>query len=203
MDHGAWSRAGARGLAASGWDTVRLRGVPEHSPESDPFAAIEESHARDYMLRNVQQHLVSLSAQADLKASIVMTVSALLIGGAATAVDKRHAALWIVVPFVVVLAVALVWAVLAIVPRKGPPRTSVDPLFFGDIASMPLTEYREHMLLILSDDAVLYRAIVDNLHDHSKFLLTQKYRPLGASYTWFLAAFVVAPLGLLARELFG
>ena len=177
--------------------------MPEHSPESDPFAAIEESHARDYMLRNLQQHLVSLSAQADLKASVVMTVSALLIGGAATAVDKKHSALWIVVPFVVVLAVALVWAVLAIVPRKGPARSSVDPLFFGDIASMQLPEYRERMVELLTDDAVLYRAIVDNLHEHSKFLLAQKYKPLGASYMWFIAAFVAAPFGLIARELFG
>ncbi len=184
--------------------TFRLRGVTETTettqPE-DPFAAIEDSHAADYMLRNVQQHLVSLSAQADLKASVVMTVSALLMGAAATGADK-DVTLWGIVPFSIALAVTLLWSVLAIVPRKGAPRPQTDLLFFGDIANLSLREYQVRMAELLTNDGSLYRAMVDNLHDHSVFLVKEKYRYLRHSYLWFMFAFLAGAAGIVADQLF-
>ena len=175
--------------------------MTETAETDDPFAAVEERHAADYMLRNVQQHLVSLSAQGDLKASVVMTVSALLIGAAAPA--ARDVTLWGVVPFVVVLSVALLWAVLSIMPRTGKPRTQADLLFFGDIATLSLGEYEARMAELIRDDRSMYRAMVHNLHEHSAFLVRQKYRYLRHSYLWFMLSFVAGAVGIAANRLFG
>jgi hypothetical protein len=175
--------------------------VTETAQNDDPFTGIQESHAADYMLRNVQQHLVSLSAQADLKASVVMTVSALLMGAAATGADKK-VTLWGIVPFSIGLAVTLLWSVLAIMPRKGSPREKDDLLFFGDIANLSRRNYQERMAALLTDDGGLYQAMVDNLHDHSVFLVKEKYRYLRHSYLWFMLAFLAGAVGIVADQLF-
>lgn len=170
--------------------------------QADPFEGVEERHAADYALRNTQQHLVSLSSQADLKASIVMTVSALLMSIAAARAENDHM-LWGIVPFICVLAVALLWAVLAIVPGKGGPRAKPDLLFFTDVAGMSRDEYAARVAALFRDDHGLYRAMVDNLHDHSVFLVQHKYRYLRFAYLWFCLAFVAGALGVVAKQLVG
>ena len=169
----------------------------------DPFESVEERHAADYALRNTQQHLVQLSAQADLKASIVMTVSALLIGVAAARASNDDM-LWGIVAFATVLAGALLWAVLAIMPGKGGPRNRPDLLFFTD-ARLPLaaTTTRSGWRRCSATTAGLYRAMVDNLHDHSVFLVRHKYRYLRFAYMWFMAAFVAGAAGVALKQLVG
>lgn len=169
---------------------------------SSPFEDVAERHAADYALRNTQQHLVQLSAQADLKASIVMTVSAVLIGVAGARASNDDV-LWGVIAFVVVLSVALLFAVLAIVPGKGGPRARPDLLFFNDAAELPREEYAERMAALIDTDGALYRAMVDNLHDHSVFLVRHKYRYLRYAYLWFCTAFAAAAVGIVAQQLFG
>lgn len=168
----------------------------------DPFASVEERHAADYALRNTQQHLVQLSAQADLKASIVMTVSAVLIGVAAARASNDDM-LWGIVAFAIVLAGALLWAVLAIMPGKGGPRNRPDLLFFTDAAALSRDDYAQRMANLLGDDGRLYRVMVDNLHDHSVFLVQHKYRYLRFAYMWFMAAFVAGAAGIVLRQFVG
>lgn len=168
----------------------------------DPFADVEERHAVDYALRNTQQHLVQLSAQADLKASIVMTVSALLISVAAARASNDDM-LWGIVAFVALLAVALLWAVLAIVPGKSGVRAQPDLLFFTDAAALSRDAYAARMAELFADDHRLYRAMVDNLHDHSLFLVEHKYRYLRYAYFWFVCAFIAGAAGVAAKQLLG
>jgi hypothetical protein len=179
-----------------------IAAVRESAEGSVALVGIDERHAADYALRNLQQHLVQLSAQADLKASIVMTVSAVLIGvGAARA--SNDDLLWGLIGFVIVLAGALLWAVLAIVPGKGGPRVLPDLFFFADIAAMSREEYSQRVTATLAEEGRLYRAMIDNLHDHAAFLVQHKYRYLRYSYAWFAAAFVVGALGVIAKQIFG
>lgn len=169
---------------------------------SDPFDGVEERHAADYALRNTQQHLVQLSAQADLKASIVMTVSALLMSIAAARAGSDDL-LWGVIPFAVVLAGALLWAVLAIVPGKGGARARPDLLFFTDVAGLSRDEYAVRMAALFAEDNRLYRVMVDNIHDHSAFLVHHKYRYLRYAYLWFVSAFAAGAAGIAVGQLVG
>ena len=58
-------------------------------PGGDAFAGVEARGSVDYMLRTTQQQLTDLSGQADLKASIVMTTSAILTSVAAARLDHE------------------------------------------------------------------------------------------------------------------
>src|SRR5262245_16228257 len=95
------------------------------------------------MLRTTQQQLVDLSGQADLKASIVMTTSAILTSVAAARLDHTSVR-WSLVTFMVGVLVAMLCAVLAIIPtfRSRMPRGQVpNPLFFGHFGAMPRADY--------------------------------------------------------------
>jgi hypothetical protein len=131
-----------------------------------------------------------------------MTVSALLMSIAAARAENDDL-LWGVVPFAAVLAGALLWAVLAIVPGKGGARARPDLLFFTDVAGMSRDEYAVRMASLFADEHRLYRAMVDNLHDHSVFLVEHKYRYLRYAYLWFVLAFVAGAAGIVLGQLAG
>src|SRR5262245_50342124 len=104
---------------------------------ANPFDHVEGRSSIDYMLRTVQQQLVDLSGQADLKASIVMTTSAILTSVAAARLEHESVR-WSLVTFMVILLVAMLCAVLAIVPTfrtHAPPSHRINPLFFGDFGA--------------------------------------------------------------------
>jgi Pycsar effector protein len=156
----------------------------------------------DYMLRTVQQQLVDLSGQADLKASIVMTTSAILTSVAAARLE-HDSVRWSLVTFIGILLPALLFAVLAIVPTFRThisPDRRVNPLF-GDFGATSREAYVESMAEVMRTDGDVYRAIVNDIHASGPYLLGHKFRFLRYSYLFFLAAFLVAGLQQLLTEL--
>lgn len=106
------------------------------------------------MLRTAQQQLVDLSGQADLKASIVMTTSAILTSVAAARLGHESVRIALVT-FIVGLLFAMLWAVLALVPSfrtKPVAGGQANPLFFGHFGSMKRSEYFEAMAEVMESD---------------------------------------------------
>jgi Family of unknown function (DUF5706) len=169
----------------------------------DPFAEVEARGSIDYMLRTVQQQLVDFSGQADLKASIVMTTSAILTSVAAARLDHEDVR-WSLVTFMIGLFGAMLCAVFAIVPTFRTRRlagVTPNPLFFGHFGAMRRDEYFDAMVGVLRSDVEVYRAIVRDLHASGAYLLKHKFRYLRLSYVFFLGAFAVAGVQQLVTEL--
>jgi Pycsar effector protein len=177
--------------------------VPLEERRPDPFADVQARGSIDYMLRTTQQQLVDFSGQADLKASIVMTTSALMTSVAAARLE-HEAVRWSLVTFMVGLFGAMLCAVFAVVPTfrsRRPPGVSPNPLFFGHFGAMTRDDYYESMAEVLRSDARVYGAIARDLHASGAYLLQHKFRFLRLSYVFFLSAFAVAALQQLVTEL--
>jgi Pycsar effector protein len=162
--------------------------------QKDAFADVEPRGSIDYMLRTMQQQLVDLSGQADLKASIVMTTSAILTSIAAGRLGHESVR-WSLVTFIVGLVAAMLCAVFSLVPTfstRLPKGQSPNPLFFGHFGSMRRVDYLDAMAELMQSDSAVYRTIVADVYEAGRYLLQHKYRFLRLSYLLFMAAFVVA-----------
>lgn len=170
---------------------------------AEPLADVVARRSVDYMLRNTQQQLVALTGQADLKASIVITASSLVLSISATQWDRESLR-----PGLFFLAAgmlgALICAILAVMPkfrlkREVLPEWPVggNTLFFGDFTRVSPAVWVEHMSHVLADDAQIYEAILLDLYAQGTYLIRMKYRLLRLSYILFLAAFLMMGLAQL------
>ncbi len=187
--------------------------MTEQAPESargDADGVVAEEHGRssvDTLLRNLHQQLVALSAQADIKANILISVSAILISILGTRVDDDRLQASIIT-LLVFLFLALVAAVMAVIPKLPFPRITRRPvspkydlLFFGHFARIPRSQYVEQMSEILASDGSLYRALLENLHNQGTYLVRSKYRWIAIGYLMFMAGFVCSGAVAVAMAL--
>jgi len=105
---------------------------------------------------------------------------------------------------------ALVCAVLVAMPslpirRRRQPRHSADPdlLFFVDIAKLERDEYIRQLGRVLETDAEVYRTLMTDLHNQSRYLLHTKYKYIRWSYMAFLAGLIGAAFTELGLRIAG
>jgi len=171
--------------------------------ERDPLDKVAGRRSVDYLLRNVHDQLVALTGQADLKASIVITASSLVLSISATQWDRDSLR-----PGLVFLAVgmlgALIGAILAVMPKFRLKRElrlewpdGANSLFFGDFTRVSERTWIEHMASILESDEPLYEAVLRDLYQQGDYLIRMKYRLLRIAYVSFLLAFLMMALAQL------
>jgi hypothetical protein len=161
----------------------------------------------DYLLRNVHQQLVQLSVQADLKASVMITSTSIVLSltlAIGEPDEPRPSLIVLAAGIVVTLALAILTLLpklrLTLPRRRGREGDFVpDLLFFGDFARLPRDRYLADMAMLLRSDAEVYRTLAANLHNQGVYLQRHKYRYLRLSYTCFLGTIVVSGLIELAR----
>jgi hypothetical protein len=186
---------------------LTLRPVPTPVADPGPFEGIEGRRSVDYLLRNSQQQLVALGGQADFKASVMITASAIVasVGAAQLGDDALR---WPAVGLLLFIVGALLASVLAVYPKfprhlgtseELPPGFNV--LFFGHYAGIDKDRYLEEMAAIARDDGAIYRAIANDLYDQGVYLVQAKYRYLRVSYTLFLLGFMLAAVTLVVTSI--
>jgi FtsH-binding integral membrane protein len=162
---------------------------------SDRFGSVRGRSSVDNFLRTVQQHHVQLSVMADTKASILITISSIVLTIALSRSNEAHLR-----PALLTIAatalLSLLLAIIAVLPVFGePPRRSGrsrNILFFGHFASMTEDEYMDELEKILTDDASLYEAAVRDIHSLGVYLHRKKYRFLRFAYVALLVGFIIA-----------
>jgi hypothetical protein len=158
----------------------------------------------DTALRNLQQQLVAVTGQADLKASIVITASSITLSLSATRVTDTRLRPGLITLGVFVLA-ALCCAIFSVLPKYQvtgrPPVGQFNPLFFGHAALLDFDEYRLAMHAILQDEEGMYDALLNDLHAQSTYLLRRKFRPLRAAYLLLLVGFIAGGCAQIIAEL--
>jgi hypothetical protein len=172
------------------------------------FADIPERNTGDALLRTTQQHHVSLSVMADTKASIVITVSSIVL---TLSLGKLHdpGLRYSVLILDSFTLLALLLAVLAVLPKYRPFKlatTELPPgfnlLFMGHFAGLSRERFLAEIANSLKTDGSVYCAMANDIYSLGTYLAEHKYRYLRFAYLSFLAGFVLALLAQAWRLVF-
>ena len=162
---------------------------------------------------NYRNH-INLSAIADNKANIMISVNAILVSVLITFLSYRNIGentpqiLLPVVLFLVTGMASLIFAVLSARPKvtmlnqEGTPPEEVrrNVVFFGNFVNLQLDQFEEAMEEVFNDNELLYGNMVRDLYYLGK-VLDKKYRYLSISYNIFMAGFI-ATVGTFLIALF-
>ena len=152
----------------------------------------------DTFLRTVQQHHVQLSLLADTKASILITITSIIVTFAFSRTGDLHYRLALLT-LTAACTIALLLAILAILPnffgnrlRKSKRPESFNILFFGHFARLSQHEFLNEMKVILASDQKLQDAALNDIYTLGVYLYYRKYRYLRFAYAALLIGFLAA-----------
>ncbi|TXB61627.1 Pycsar system effector family protein [Phaeodactylibacter luteus] len=166
--------------------------------------------AQTFFRTNYRNH-INLSAIADNKANIMISVNAILVSVLITFLSYRNIGendpkiLLPVIVFLVTGLASLIFAVLSARPkvtRLNPSGQASEAarqnlVFFGNFVTLELEEYEAAMDELFQDAELLYGNMVRDLYFLGK-VLDKKYRYLSISYTIFMVGFAATVLSFLA-----
>lgn len=171
--------------------------VPEFgSPRAPSDEPGTYGHLLAYLLRTSQQQLVQMSAMADMKANILITTAAIILGIAVARFDdpELRAALTVLSIF---LLAALVLAVLAVLPKAASPQderafeADGNLLFFGHFTAMPEGDFMAQMTRVIERDDTIVQAQLRDIYQSGSYLQNGKFRYLRYAYLSFLAGILL------------
>lgn len=192
--------------------------VEKEEAKDGLFTALEKKDpvrgAQTYFRTNYRNH-INLSAIADNKANIMISVNAILVSVLITFLSYRNIgenAPHILLPVVIFLVTglaSLVFAVLSARPKvtKLNPRGKADSeakrnlVFFGNFVHLPVEEYEAAMDELFQDSSLLYGNMVRDLYYLGQ-VLDKKYRFLSISYNIFMVGFAATVLSFLIALFF-
>ncbi len=162
--------------------------------------------AQTFFRTNYRTH-INLSAIADNKAHIMISVNAILISVMISVITYRNmtetnpAILMPVVIFLVTGLSSLIFAVLAARPKVTSLINDATPIdvakrnlmFFGNFVSLKVERYEELLDEMFQDSDLLYGNMARDLYYLGK-VLDRKYRFLSISYNIFMVGFVATVL---------
>ena len=192
------------------------RKLKTESPEriSRKFSEIENKNPRSgaqTFFRSVYRNHINLSAIADNKANIMISVNAILISVIITYVsynksmtESNPMVLLPVFIFLVTGLSSLIFAVLSARPKvttiiqkdDDPFERRKNIAFFGNFVQMELKEYEDAMDQLLKDGELLYGNLTRDLYNLGK-VLDKKYSYLTISYNLFMVGFAATVITFL------
>lgn len=155
------------------------------------------------MFRLTSRNHIRLSAMADTKANILISVNAIivsiLIGGLVKALDTNPHLAFPTYLLLGVNVITIIFAILSTRPmvtkgrftRKDIEEKRTNLLFFGNFHQMTREDYKWGMLEMLNDSDYLYSSLIDDIYFLGK-VLGRKYRFLRIAYNIFMFGIIVA-----------
>jgi hypothetical protein len=167
------------------------------------------SGTQTFFRTNYRNH-INLSAIADGKANIMITVNALLISVIVSIITYKNitettpSVLFPAVIFLITGLSSLIFAVLSARPKvttineNDPPfdEAQNNIVFFGNFIKMDLEKYEEAMDAMFRDSELLYGNMARDLYYLGK-VLDKKYRYLSISYNIFMIGFIATVITFL------
>jgi F0F1-type ATP synthase assembly protein I len=180
--------------------------MPDEEPTLRPFQDLEKklpTRATQTFFRANYRNHINLSAIADNKANIMISVNSILISVLISMLTYRNISetnpmvLLPVIIFLVTGLASLIFAVLSARPKvtmlnyPGADKAHLkrNIIFFGNFVHLDLEEYEEAMDALFRDDELLYGNMTRDLYYLGK-VLDKKYRYLSISYNIFMVGFV-------------
>jgi hypothetical protein len=161
--------------------------------------AKKADRAMDNMFRIVMNNHLQLSAMADAKANMMITVSSLIMTLSLASLDNPVLRPTILSMGLTCVATILV-AVYATMP-KLPPRVTgdVNPrgpnfnlIFFGHFTQLDFPTYLREMEQVMNNRSIVYEFLAKDLYDLGKVLSERKYRFIRISYQVFMVGLVIS-----------
>lgn len=157
---------------------------------------IEPRQDIDRVLAQTRAHHVQLSAMADVKANIMLTLSSLLVTFSIRYLSDPVLR-WPVIVLIIFCTITMLMAAYAVMPKASsrnyrPTRESRNMLFFGNFLNMNVDDYLEVMEQILSDHNQVYEEQVREVYELGLFLGKKKYRFIRYAYISFIAGMVAS-----------
>ncbi len=165
----------------------------------DPYTA---DH-RDIMLQQSRVNLMAISQMSDLKANLILTLSAVLLQFALVKISddlitgpKEH--YWVIAMGCLMTILFSAYSTLPKAPLRfhERPDDGVSPmpkniLFFTTFIPLGLSEYKRHMAHVLRTPPATHEAILEEMHAHGRYISRRKYLPLRLAYFSFLITWIV------------
>jgi HD superfamily phosphodiesterase len=164
------------------------------------------------MFRLTSRNHLQLSAMADSKANILISVNSIIIsiiiGGLLKSLDKND---YLIYPTYLILAInviTIVFAIIALKPnvtkgkftRKDIEEKNTNLLFFGNFHGMDRVDYKWGMMEMLNDSNYLYSSLIDDIYFLGK-VLGKKYRFLRWSYNIFMYGIILAVIAYVIANI--
>lgn len=159
----------------------------------------------DQMLRQTRQHHVQLSAMADVKANILLTLSSLIITfGIGYLSDPVLR--WPVLVLILFCLATIVSAAYAVMPklnftRQNEPQSGQNILFFGNFMHLSYPDYLEAMEKVMHTPGAAYEAQVREVYELGLFLGHKKYRFIRLAYLCFISGLFLAGIVFVIVEM--
>lgn len=178
----------------------------EKEPKGNSAARLDRGI--ETMFRTTSRNHIDLSAMADSKANILISVNSIVISIVASLLlsrldkDPEYIA-----PTAILLCVCLatiISSILATRPkvnsgtftRQDIADKKVNLLFFGNFHSVSLEHYREGVTAMMNDSDYLYGSMIKDIYFLGR-VLGNKYRLLRISYNIFMYGLVLAVLAFI------
>jgi hypothetical protein len=155
------------------------------------------------MFRNTMANHLQLSAMADRKAGLLVSINAIIISIMTSfLVHELTSNPKLLVPTCLLIAVCLftiTFALLSTRPNVTPlskkmlfgNNPNIDLLFFGDYTQLSIDDYKTAMKNMITNDAQMHDKMIENIYAQGK-VMQRKYYLLKIAYTIFMVGFPAA-----------
>lgn len=178
---------------------AKVMPVAQQYDDVDPYTA---DH-RDSVLSQSRYNLMMISQMSDLKANLILTLSAVMLQFALMKVTdhelvgpKLH--LWVIAIGSLITILFSAYSTLPKSPlrfKEKPDSGNVDVpnniLHFSTFIPLTLVEFKRHMATVLRSPPHTHEAILEELHAHGRFISRRKYLPLRLAYMSFLLTWII------------
>ena len=160
------------------------------------------SRGVESMFRLTARNQINLSAIADNKSNILITVNTLILSITLTVLVSRFSDYPnIIIPSLVFITTSLITIILAILSTRPQissgtftesdiKQKSVNLLFFGNFYNMDLDEYDWALREMMKDDDYLYSTMIKDQHALGK-VLAKKYKLIRLSFNFFMFGLII------------
>ncbi|HUP12160.1 MAG TPA: Pycsar system effector family protein, partial [Niastella sp.] len=160
------------------------------------------------MLRLTSENHVELSNMADGKASILISVNAIIISVILSVLIRRiEVDTHLTIPTFIFLASSLATIIIAIMATRPKVSTgnfsredilnkSTNLLFFGNFYKTQLNEYKWAMTTMMRDPDYLYSSLIMDIHQLG-IVLARKYKLIRLAYTVFMIGLFISVLAFM------
>ena len=181
----------------------------EKKEKDDKKVGLGSSRGIETMFRTSYRTNMDLSALADSKANIMISINGIIISIIIASISpKIDANPWLLIPTSVLLltcSLSIIMAVLAARPRlnsklidlESVRRNNANILFFGNFVNMPESDFIVGMKELLQDTDRLYVNMMRDIYGLGT-VLEKKFRYLRTSYNVFMVGLVSGVIAFIA-----
>jgi hypothetical protein len=182
--------------------------APACYEDVDPYVA---DH-RDQLLMQTRWNLMTASQMSDLKANLMLTLSAVILQLALVKVSDSEqqqtvAHYWAIVLGALSTIILSAWSTIPKSPLlmkerpdTGSNKVPFNLLHFTNFIELSLPEFKRHMNHVMSTPPRTHDAILEELHAHGRSISRRKYLPLRLAYLSFLLTWLMVAINCVSTN---